>query len=462
MTRFARAKGSKASNEKLENEPTPWHVMKQQLKESSDREKFMKERAKTAKQLLEEREISTPSNTDWAEFEKPKVSKKASKFNAPSKIEKPTEKNIKKKKLKESFQKQKENNSDLVEDVSEKIKVKNQVLRKPEKVEKVEIKVKRTESQIEPSKESTPALKRKKDNQIEDGNKTTEDKVSKKKKKKNVTPQATEENSLPEELKMKPNERLRTETTEDKVPKKKKKKNVFSEECEENSLPEELKVKPTERLRTETTEDKVPKKKKKKNVVSEESEENSLPVSEESKAQPTQRLSKRQKRNLKKKNQNLVTKNNELGNKNSETPNKKPSNSVFDTEENDWNTDVKFGNNNTEKKPEPVKLSANTSEKGFKNLNQFNQEKFGRPNMKNHHLRTAKSRDDKEHPRRKPINSTKLFINGMEIEVVMYDGFPIQKDDAERLKELRQKMILKGSTLSYFYLKDNLTFYNFY
>ncbi|XP_046685226.1 zinc finger CCHC domain-containing protein 9-like [Homalodisca vitripennis] len=31
MTRFARAKGSKASNERREEDPTPWHVMRQQL-----------------------------------------------------------------------------------------------------------------------------------------------------------------------------------------------------------------------------------------------------------------------------------------------------------------------------------------------------------------------------------------------------------------------------------------------
>lgn len=353
MTRFARAKGSKASNEKLANEPTPWHVMKQHLQESLNKEKPVKERTKTARQLLEEKEISTPSKNDWAEFEKPKVTKKAEKFKASSKIEKPSEKGVKKKKLKKFLQRQKENSLDLVEDVSEKIKVKIQVLDKPEKVEKVKRKVKRPKSQIEPSEESTSAPKKKKFNKTE----------------------------------------ARNETAGDKVPKKKK-----------------------------------------KNVIPEKSAENSLSVSEESKTNPTERLSKRQKRNLKKKNQNL------------EAQMKKPSNSVFDTEENDWNTDVKFGNN-TEKKSGPVKKGANCLERSFKNMNQV---KFGRPNMKNHHLRKPKARDDKEHQRRKPAKSTKLIINGMEIEVVMYDGFPVQKDDAVRLKELKQQMILKGSSLFIF------------
>lgn len=43
MTRFARAKGSKASNEKAPEDGTPWEVMKEQLskakKESEDAKK---------------------------------------------------------------------------------------------------------------------------------------------------------------------------------------------------------------------------------------------------------------------------------------------------------------------------------------------------------------------------------------------------------------------------------------
>ncbi|XP_066992476.1 ankyrin repeat domain-containing protein 11 [Anabrus simplex] len=51
----------------------------------------------------------------------------------------------------------------------------------------------------------------------------------------------------------------------------------------------------------------------------------------------------------------------------------------------------------------------------------------------------------KIHKRRKPDEgSTKLFINGQEIEIIKFDGFPVKKEDAERLKQLRQKMISKG------------------
>lgn len=35
MTRFARAKGAAASNERIEEEATPWHVMAQQMRSAS-------------------------------------------------------------------------------------------------------------------------------------------------------------------------------------------------------------------------------------------------------------------------------------------------------------------------------------------------------------------------------------------------------------------------------------------
>lgn len=51
-----------------------------------------------------------------------------------------------------------------------------------------------------------------------------------------------------------------------------------------------------------------------------------------------------------------------------------------------------------------------------------------------------------EPARRKPMNndSFQLIINGKEIELVRFDGFPIMKKDAERLQELKTSMIKKG------------------
>lgn len=48
--------------------------------------------------------------------------------------------------------------------------------------------------------------------------------------------------------------------------------------------------------------------------------------------------------------------------------------------------------------------------------------------------------------RRKPINkhSFELIINGKNVELVRFDGFPIMKKDAERLNELKNSMNKKG------------------
>lgn len=70
MTRYARAKGSKASNERVPNEATPWHLMKLQLEESKN--KKVVENKKSAKELLKDRQDSDEirtSNHDWAEFD---------------------------------------------------------------------------------------------------------------------------------------------------------------------------------------------------------------------------------------------------------------------------------------------------------------------------------------------------------------------------------------------------------
>lgn len=359
MTRFARAKGSKSSNEKLREEATPWQVMKQQLNESLSREKSSesKEKTKTARQLLEEKEKSSPATNDWAEFDK--SASKKTKLSNSSKIEKPIEKKIKKKKLKESLQKQIESNPDFIKDVSKQVGKKQIV--------------------------------------------TDENKALKNKELKNKGKDVTKVQSV--------------------SPKKKKRNKIETSDGAEETVPKQ-------------------KKKKTENLEKEEK----LPVNE-SKEKPTEKLSKRQKRNLKKKNQNSEAAQKSVKRDKNSDGGADSKKSVFDTKDNDWNTEIKFGNRD---KPNQ---SSNPEEKNPKNdfqaRNQFNQNKFNRferqrPNMKNHHLRKPKLRDNKEHTRRKPMQSTKLMINGMEIEVVMYDGFPVQKEDADRLKELKQQMILKG------------------
>lgn len=70
MTRFARAKGSKASNEKLPNEATPWHLIKQQLEENKNQAPL--EKKTSVKELLKSEKDTCDSNVNensWAEFD---------------------------------------------------------------------------------------------------------------------------------------------------------------------------------------------------------------------------------------------------------------------------------------------------------------------------------------------------------------------------------------------------------
>lgn len=89
MTRFARAKGSKASNERMPEDATPWNEMKQQLLErntemqqNKEREKAIKQRNENYKSFLAEKEMDESKNIVWADFpgvsksQKPKKDKK--------------------------------------------------------------------------------------------------------------------------------------------------------------------------------------------------------------------------------------------------------------------------------------------------------------------------------------------------------------------------------------------------
>jgi len=100
MTRYARAKGSKASNERLPNEATPWHVIKQQIEENKT--KVSSDKKKSAKELLKDQEDTFNSNTNenagkWAEFEdngSKSNTKKHKKSNSNRNLAKNSESNI--------------------------------------------------------------------------------------------------------------------------------------------------------------------------------------------------------------------------------------------------------------------------------------------------------------------------------------------------------------------------------
>ncbi|KPJ18659.1 Zinc finger CCHC domain-containing protein 9 [Papilio machaon] len=66
---------------------------------------------------------------------------------------------------------------------------------------------------------------------------------------------------------------------------------------------------------------------------------------------------------------------------------------------------------------------------------------------KNNNINPKNKKNRNQKPtRRKDINdrSFQLIVNGKEIELVRFDGFPIMKKDADRLAELKNSMIKKG------------------
>lgn len=364
MTRFARAKGSKSSNERVPDESTPWHVMKQQLESALEREEKPQVKTKSAKQLINERDDLYYAKSlgniscDWAEFESSGnkgVSKKDSK-------------------------------------VAKTVKNQNKTLKKALK-----------NSIAEESTVSNNVAKE------EIGSKTVENTSNlkeKKRKQKDSTP-------------------VDSGTSEIKSKKQKRKiDSEFKPETDDIQSNSSVKIQKEETNTTEKAKNNK-RKSKVKDVSGETAEEHS---------DPTSKLSKRQKRNQKKQN------------KKNEDESEAANTATFNAEGNDWNNSVNFS-----KRRKCMDNDPSNNVRGNKfNPNDKLFNRFGNNVPRRFQVKTAKPRDDREHKRRKPDNdSIKVTINGMDVEIVKYDGFPIKKEDAERLKELRKTMVLKGNTNNY-------------
>lgn len=138
-------------------------------------------------------------------------------------------------------------------------------------------------------------------------------------------------------------------------------------------------------------------------------------------------LSKRQKRNMRKQNKNLYDSNT----------------TASTTEEISNNGNTFLSNSKHNDTKYPSKFNNNLTKRSNNFNNQFTN--YNGKMFKQNKRKAPKIRDDKEHKRRKPdLGPMKITLNGVEIEIVKYDGFPVKKDDAERLKELRQKMVMQG------------------
>ncbi|XP_058795744.1 uncharacterized protein LOC131666816 [Phymastichus coffea] len=345
MTRFTRAKGSKSSNERVPNEGTPWHIMKQQLEEALQMQQISQNKTKSARQLLKEKDDAVyyaqslgNISTDWAEFENSKVDAVKN-----SKIEK---------------------------------KPKGQQ-------KKIEAVAKKYLSEHKGSAESAST------NKIAGKDENIVSTIDKKQKNNTKSDNPTEDYFAKD-----------SNDTEDIDKKKKYKAIELSKSASKDT------------------------------TVSKQKVYNKLDES-------NTKLSKRQKRNKKKQDQ-INEPQNEASNIN-----------MFNVEGNDWNNSVEIGkrrkiDDNRDGQFASTACFDNKSDKwsrfDFKNFR-----RFGNNVPKKFQRKVAKNKDDRSHQRRKLDNNIlKVTINGMDVEIVKYDGFPVKKDDAERLKELRQKLVLKG------------------
>uniref|UniRef100_A0A2A4JTS6 CCHC-type domain-containing protein n=1 Tax=Heliothis virescens TaxID=7102 RepID=A0A2A4JTS6_HELVI len=105
------------------------------------------------------------------------------------------------------------------------------------------------------------------------------------------------------------------------------------------------------------------------------------------------------------------------------------------------------GKKNKKKKNKQNKISEESTE-APKDNNTNSTENNENPKNKQTKSKNKKNKKliDGKPVRRKEINdrSFQLIVNGKEIELVRFDGFPVMKKDAERLQELKTNMIKKG------------------
>lgn len=383
MTRFARATGSKASNERMPNDATPWHVMKQQLAQNSSKQQEYPGKNKSVKELLQDSGADNARhiNTDWAEFEETSTKK------AKDSVAKQT-----KKKLKASLKSEKVSSN--AADITENEKYVGNV--------KAEKKF--------PSKRNIDEV----------SNSTAEVKVKKFKKDKNQSidvgsSQNAQGDRFVDEVEVKGDG-----TNTECVKLKKKKKNKHN-----NGGFVETSIKDSDGLQSEKV------------------ESNSLETKRGESA-----VSKRQKRNMKKRKNTSGTvadatesDNHKIFGKRRNTDANSNDNSI-NVQDNQTNE----ANGRKENNHDPTafnKRFANKSNNIRSFPNKFGPQKF--ESEKNNKRKPPKIRDNEEHKRRKEdLGPVRIMINGVEIDIVKFDGFPIKKEDAVRLTDLRHKMIMKG------------------
>ncbi|KAL1498206.1 hypothetical protein ABEB36_009042 [Hypothenemus hampei] len=363
MTRFARAKGSKASNEKLPEAATSWSEMKQgllnknkQLEEDKEREEALKRRQANYKAFLDEKEEEESKKTSWADFPESNSVNGKRKSNG-------------------NFHSNKKTRTDSSSGDEEFEALKSQL----DKIFDEKGVFQADNSDDEPPEEVTVKEK---------PQEVVIKKVKKVKPKLKIVSQKEKQSSDP------------SNDLEDQQ----NKNEVLSKD-------EKMKLKKYKRYRKEVEKKKLKKAEEKLKVKQQSKQESNVNNNSENKSEVGEKiLNEEELKKIQKKKEKLAR----------QADKKKAFNKT------------KLVNNDNQinsQKPPYQNLTTGFS----RNTQPLNNDK----------RKPAKTRDNKEHQSRKQKPET-MFINGKTVEIDYVDGFPVKKEDAERLKQLRKDMISKG------------------
>lgn len=406
MTRFARARGSKSSNERLPEDATSWHTMREQMEEkkrevveSKKRKEFEDKRKENYKNFLEERENDV--KPEWAPFEQ------SSNNNNNNKVSKQL-KQKKKRELDDSI---------------------NETFNLEEVVGKIE-EVLQNGGPVSGKKKRMLNVESGDGIDVNSGELDENDEIPLKKKKKD---KLKSKNKLENGDKIDVNGDNKHPNSETPLKKKRKdnlkNKNKFEEEsiqvgkCDnansDDDAPEETSAK---------IQPKILKNKKTKSLKKVPLQIPSVVESGDSEDK-SEIKGNEGKNNVRKE---------KFKNKNEKLQGPKPKKSLEEMSESELKRFER-------KKAKRMRQLQNKKAKKAleREAKLAAEQQSHNENIKNRKL--PKIRDDKEHQRRKPNDMLKtMHINGVDVEIDYVDGFPVKKQDAERLRKLRKEMISKG------------------
>nr|CAH7757909.1 unnamed protein product [Callosobruchus chinensis] len=427
MTRFARAKGSKASNEKLPEEPTSWSIMKQQLLEKTknieENQNYLKiknQRNASYQKFLAEREAEDNKNVKWADFpgggasetsenNKDKKLKKVPKRTATSELsdddsdEEFLELKAKIDKVLEEQQKGSESD-EAPEEHSSKIETKPPVVPKAKKVKAKKLKiVSNKESKVMAKKEQAiqsmgHGEESKSSGKINIANSMVDVTNGAKKNKKLINTEdktSIAGNSLN-------NEEGLSEASLKKVQKKKERR---IKQIKKKKALKLLKQNDNNKSNVDNGDKGDMIQSKKESIKNQDKSDISEEELKKIQKKKEKKLKQLEKRKLKKKME-------------------KERKEAEGKEDAQKNKDHGTSNN--------INISSSKSKSPNKEKKEYEPKK-----------RKDRSTDN-EQQRKKPHLPEKMWINGEQVEIGYVDGFPIMKKDAERLKQLKKDMVMKG------------------